>query len=97
MKQEDREKTTFCASRGLFHYRVMSFGLVNAGARYGHMMGMVLNRLDHFGNYQVNDVVVQIMAWTQRLATIHALFRAGDSSRRIVTLGKSLSIMWVVN
>ena len=52
MKQEDREKTTFCASRGLFHYRVMSFGLVNAGARYSHMMGMVLNGLDHFGNYQ---------------------------------------------
>ena len=51
MKKEDREKTAFYALRGLFHFRVMPFGFVNAGASYGRMMRMVLERLDHVDSY----------------------------------------------
>ena len=34
MKEEDQEKTSFVTSQGLFCYKVMSFGLKNAGATY---------------------------------------------------------------
>ena len=32
IKIEDKENTAFCAPQGLFHFKVMPFGLVNAGA-----------------------------------------------------------------
>ena len=34
MVEEDQEKTTFITSQGLYYYKVMSFGLKNAGATY---------------------------------------------------------------
>ena len=34
MKEEDQEKTSFMTSQGLFCYKVMPFGLKNAGATY---------------------------------------------------------------
>ena len=34
MKEEDQEKTSFVTNQGLFCYKVMPFGLKNAGATY---------------------------------------------------------------
>ena len=34
MTEEDQEKTTFITSQGFYCYKVMSFGLKNAGATY---------------------------------------------------------------
>ena len=34
MNKEDQEKTAFVTSQGLYCYKVMSFGLKNAGATY---------------------------------------------------------------
>ena len=34
MDEEDQEKMSFITSQGLFCYKVMSFGLQNAGATY---------------------------------------------------------------
>jgi hypothetical protein len=41
--ENDQEKTSFITSRGLFCYKVMSFGLKNAGATYQRLM----NRMFH--------------------------------------------------
>ena len=38
MKEEDQEKTSFVTSQGLFCYKVMLFGLKNAGATYQRLM-----------------------------------------------------------
>ncbi|CAL1406916.1 unnamed protein product [Linum trigynum] len=44
MCEEDREKTMFMTPFGNFHYKVMSFGLKNAGATYQHMVNTVFQR-----------------------------------------------------
>jgi len=38
MKKEDQEKTAFFTSQGLYCYRVMPFGLKNAGATYQRLV-----------------------------------------------------------
>jgi hypothetical protein len=43
MDENDQEKTSFITSTGLFYYKVMPFGLKNAGATYQRLM----NRMFH--------------------------------------------------
>ena len=38
MEEADQEKTSFVTSQGLFCYKMMSFGLKNAGVTYQRLM-----------------------------------------------------------
>ena len=38
MHEADQEKTSFVTSQGLFYYKVMPFGLKNAGATYQRLI-----------------------------------------------------------
>ena len=38
LSTEDREKTAFITPLGVYYYKVMSFGLKNAGATYQQMV-----------------------------------------------------------
>ena len=73
MKLEDKEKTAFCALQGLFHFKVIPFGLVNAVASYGRMMRKLLDGLSHVDNY-IDDVLVHTEIWEGHIAALHALF-----------------------
>ena len=72
-KLQDKEKTAFCAPQGLFHFKVVPFGLVNAGASYGRMMRRLLDCLSHVDNY-IDDVLVHTEIWEGRIAALRALF-----------------------
>lgn len=39
--EEDQEKTAFVAERGLYCYKIMPFGLKNAGTTYQHLVNKV--------------------------------------------------------
>ncbi|RDY05527.1 Retrovirus-related Pol polyprotein from transposon 17.6, partial [Mucuna pruriens] len=47
MAEEDKEKTTFITTWGTFYYRVMSFGLKNAGATYQRAMVTLFHDMMH--------------------------------------------------
>ena len=47
MAEEDEEKTVFITNRGIFCYKVMSFGLKNAGATYQRLVNKIF--IDHLG------------------------------------------------
>ena len=44
MAEEDQEKTAFVTSQGLYCYRVMSFGLKNAGATYQRLVNQMFKK-----------------------------------------------------
>ena len=44
MSEEDQEKTAFITSQGLYCYRVMPFGLKNAGATYQRLINQMFNK-----------------------------------------------------
>ena len=44
MAEEDQEKTAFVTSQGLYCYRVMRFGLKNAGATYQRLVNQMFKK-----------------------------------------------------
>ena len=44
MTEEDQEKTAFVTSQGLYCYRVMPFGLKNAGATYQRLVNQMFKK-----------------------------------------------------
>ena len=44
MKKESQEKIAFVTSQGLYCYKVMSFGLKNAGATYQRLVNQMFNK-----------------------------------------------------
>ena len=44
MDEEDQEKTAFITSQGLYCYKVMPFGLKNAGATYQRLVNRMFNK-----------------------------------------------------
>ena len=60
MHEDDQEKTSFVTSQGLFCYRVMSFGLKNAGTTYQRLMNrMFAPQIGRYVQVYVDDMLVK--------------------------------------
>ena len=60
MAEEDQEKTTFITSQRLYCYKVMLFGLKNAGATYqGLVNKMFSKQIDRNMEVYVDDMLVK--------------------------------------
>ena len=67
MNEEDQEKTVFVTSQGLYYYKVMPFGLENAGATYQRLVNQMFSR-------QIRrnmEVYVDDMLMKSRKAELH--------------------------
>ena len=60
MDESDQEKTFFITSKRLFCYKVMPFGLKNAGATYQRLMNkMFHNKIRRNVEVYINDMLVK--------------------------------------
>ena len=60
MDELDREKTSFVTSKGLFCYKIMSFGLKNTGVTYQRLMNkMFVNQIGRNVQVYVDDILVK--------------------------------------
>jgi hypothetical protein len=60
MAPEDEELTTFRTPKGIYCYKVMSFGLKNVGATYQHSMTVVLDGLLYeIVECYIDDIIVK--------------------------------------
>ena len=68
MKEEDQEKTSFVTSQRLFCYKVMPFGLKNAGETYQRLMNkMFTHQLGRNVQVYVDDMLVKSLRETDHL------------------------------
>ena len=60
MDEEDQEKTAFITSQGLYCYKVMPFGLKNAGATYQRLVNKMFNKqISRNMEVYVDDMLVK--------------------------------------
>ena len=60
MDEEDAEKTAFITPWGMYHYRVMPFGLKNAGATYMRAMTTIFRDMIHNEiEVYVDDIIIK--------------------------------------
>ncbi|PIK63031.1 hypothetical protein BSL78_00038 [Apostichopus japonicus] len=69
----DRPKTAFITSHGLFQFKVLPFGLVNAPAIFTRMMRKLLEGQANVVNY-IDDVLVYTESWEEHLIILTSVF-----------------------
>ena len=75
MCEDDQEKTSFVTSQGLFCYKVMSFGLKNAGATYQRLMNKMFTRqIGRNVQVYVDDMLVKSQREEDHLADLKETF-----------------------
>ena len=76
MNPEDRIHTAFITEKGLFCYRVMSFGLKNTGATYQCLMNkMFTKQLGRIIEVYIDDMVIKSKEADQHLRDINECFK----------------------
>ena len=75
MKEEGQEKTSFVTSHRLFCYKVMSFGLKNAGATYQRLMNkMFTHQLGRNVQVYIDDMLVKSIRENDHLNDLQETF-----------------------
>ena len=75
MDEADQEKTSFVTSQGLFCYKVMPFGLKNAGATYQRLMNkMFARQIGRNVEVYVDDMLVKSLWEDEHLNDLQETF-----------------------
>ena len=75
MDEEDAEKTAFITPWGVYHYRVMPFGLKNAGATYMRAMTTIFHDMIHKEiEVYVDDVIIKSRESSDHLTHLRKFF-----------------------
>ena len=73
MKQVDKEKTAFRTREGLYHWKVMPFGLKNAPATFQRVMNHILRGIKGVRPY-IDDVMIHTPDEEGHLRTLETVF-----------------------
>ena len=75
MNKSNQEKSSFVTSQGLFCYKVMPFGLKNAGATYQRLMNkMFAHQIDRNVQVYVDDMLVKSLHEVDHLDDLRETF-----------------------
>ena len=89
MQENDQEKTSFVTSQGLFCYRVMPFGLKNAGVTYQRLMNrMFAPQIGRNVQVYVDDMLVESRREEGHLKDLKETFDTLRSYNMKLNLGK---------
>ena len=73
--EEDKEKTAFCTShRGLFQFKVMPFGLMNAPGIFSQLISLVMEGCEKFSTAYIDDILVFSETLEEHLQHLQIVF-----------------------
>ena len=73
--EEDQQKTAFCATEGLFEFKVMPFGLYNTPATFQHAMDLVLAGLNwSHCLVHLDNIIVMERSFCEHLDNLQVVF-----------------------
>ena len=67
VKQEDQHKTAFTTPYGLYHFKVMPFGLCGAPATFQRMMDRLLRGAEEHAAAYIDDLVIYSQTWEEHI------------------------------
>jgi hypothetical protein len=71
MAEVDQEKTAFITERGLYCYKMMSFGLKNVGATYQRLVNKMLQKqIGRNVEFFVDDMLVKSIQAANHIADL---------------------------
>ncbi|XP_060070261.1 uncharacterized protein LOC132550238 [Ylistrum balloti] len=73
LTEKAKPMTAFTTPQGLFQFRVMPFGLVNAPATFSRMMRKLLAGMAHLENF-IDDILIYTSTWEEHLDVLKELF-----------------------
>ena len=73
MEETSKDCTSFITPRGLMRFRVMPFGMVNAGSTYNRMVRKLLDGSKNLESY-VDDIIGYSQDWAYHLGILRDLF-----------------------
>ena len=89
MHEDDQEKTSFVTSQGLFYYRVIPFGLKNAGTTYQRLMNrMFVSQIGRNVQVYVDDMLVNSRREEDHLEDLRETFDTFRSYNMKLNAGK---------
>ncbi|XP_060062936.1 uncharacterized protein LOC132543450 [Ylistrum balloti] len=71
---EAKQMTAFSTPQGLFQFKVMPFGLMNAPATFSRLMRKLLHGMEHVDNF-IDDILIYTSTWEEHLEVLRELFR----------------------
>ena len=77
--EEDRHKTAFITTKGLYQFKMMPFGLCGAPATFQRMMDEVIRGMDKFASAYLDDLIVFSYNWEDHLTHLRVMLnRLGE-------------------
>ena len=83
-----KEISAFVTPHGLYQYRVLPFGMMNAPATFQRIMNRVIAGLDNTEVY-IDDIVMYSNTWNQHIEHTKALFDRLSRAKLTINLSKS--------
>ena len=75
MHPDDQGKTSFITSRGIYRYKVMSFGLKNAGSTYQRLVNMMFaDQIRETMEDYIDDMLVKSLAAEDHISHLQQAF-----------------------
>ncbi|XP_033730041.1 uncharacterized protein LOC117319318 [Pecten maximus] len=74
MTDQAKRRSAFTTPMGLYQFKVMSFGLVNAPATFSRLMRKVLEGMNDLDNF-LDDILVFTVTWEEHLESLHSLLQ----------------------
>ena len=74
VRPDDRPKTAFRTPDGLYQFRMMPFGLVNAPATFSRLMRSLLRGINHVDNY-IDDILIHTPSFEEHIQTLNEVLK----------------------